>query len=690
MKYKIPHPLPHYAKIIQATLAALLLLNLLAPTAHAWKITTHVYFADIVLADALDNGKVTIHRVDYASGAILGEIGEYAVDPNILAVLQSNAAQYRAGTIGPDAYPDILTGQMVIHPDSSQTDIQHGSDAWLRYLWEQAESDAYRNNPAVKAFVVGFLTHAAGDLYAHTFVNNFTGEPFTYDPIENALKHVLLEDYIDKRLPQAALDAEFFAPEKLNINGIDNDFIYRTMVDARPGTILDTQLLKKDSKSTIASIPRIFSSIRADLQKDIEESDCDWWNAICKAEREYKRAWRNDIDDGLRVWPQTSHRIIGKLVFNEEREAKVGEAVDIGKDYAKDHLISMAGVPDVIPILIDIISIIDEVIPELIQKIIREYVDELIDKLLIEAIGMTKEQLKEFITSPEHWFDVAMDSGAGEDVTLERFNREYLYISDTGYNNPAESFDYRLVPAAYNTVTLSKLTLLSQAEVNRLLRDLGSDVRLEQPNIMLGFASTLDGDNQWLDGMVLARDRQAYEQIFMRQPGEKPSTSAATVLAAAHTAQNPVFLPVIFTTSAAATLCFDRVPTIVGTEGDDVLIGTPGSDVIIGNGGDDVIMGGEGDDFICGGAGDDDLQGNQGRDFIQGNTGDDVVRGGQGNDVLHGGQHDDTLYGGQGDDKIYGDKGDDTIDGMEGYNLVFAGEGNDSCAPNIGNFECEN
>ncbi|MCB0000323.1 MAG: hypothetical protein KDE56_31375, partial [Anaerolineales bacterium] len=470
---------------------ALLLLNLLAPAAHAWKITTHVYFADLVLADALDNGKVTIHRVDYNSGAILGEIGQYAVDPDILAVLQSNAAQYRAGTIGPDAYPDILTGQMVIHPDGSQTNIDHGSDAWLRYLWDQAESDAYRNDPAVKAFVVGFLTHAAGDIYAHTFVNNFTGEPFTYDPIENAVKHVLLEDYIDKRLPQDALDADFFAPEKLNINGIDRNFIYPTMVDARPGTVLDAQLLKEDSNSTIASIPRIFSTIRADLQQDIEESDCDWWDAICKAEREYKRAWRNDIDDGLRVWPQTSHQIIVKLVFNEDRQAKVGEAVDIGKEYAIDHLISMAGVPDIIPILIDIISIIDEVIPELIQKLIREYVDELIDKLLVEAIGMTKEQLREFITSPEHWFDVAMDSGAGEDVTLERFNREYLRINDTGYNNPAESFDYHLVPAAYNTVTMSKLTLLSQAEVNRLLDDLGSTVRLEQPNIMLGFAPTL-------------------------------------------------------------------------------------------------------------------------------------------------------------------------------------------------------
>jgi hypothetical protein len=76
------------------------------------------------------------------------------------------------------------------------------------------------------------------------------------------------------------------------------------------------------------------------------------------------------------------------------------------------------------------------------------------------------------------------------------------------------------MPAAYNTATMSKLILLGPDEVNRLLRDLGSTRTLTVPNAMLGFIETLDGDNQWGNGMALAQDCRVYTQIFMRQPGE--------------------------------------------------------------------------------------------------------------------------------------------------------------------------
>jgi len=681
-------------KALLASLIAILLSNLILPgNAAAWKITTHVYLADIVLEDALDDGHVTIYRVDYESGEIIGEIGEYAVDPRILAALQSNAAQYRAGTIGPDAYPDIVTGQQAIHPDPDLTSIDGGTDAWLKYLWEQSNNEDYKNNNAVRAFTVGFLTHAAGDMYAHTFVNNFTGEAFTFSPIENAIKHVLLEDYIDKRLPKTVLDTEFFDQNKMNIRGVEddnNDFIYRTMIDARPGTILDTKLLIEGSDGTTYSIPRIFSTLRADLQKDIEGTDCEFWEIKCIAKDEYKKAWRDDIDEGLRYWPQTSHQIMVKLIFNQGRKAKMSEAVDVAEKYVLDHLLSMAGLPDFVGLTLkEIEEIIDKITPYTIKAIINEFKAKLLDKLLVEAIGMTKEQLVEFVTSPNVWFDVAMDSGPGENVTLERFNVEYLRITDTSYSNPDEAFDYKKFPPAYNTVTIGKLTLLSKDGINQLLRDLGSNIRLDEPNIMLGFASTLDGDNQWLNGMVLAQDRQVYEQIFMHQAGERlfvPQNLAAVTSSDGASSPYLVYLPLVF----GPETCFGRVSTIVGTDRDETITGTPGDDVILSKGGNDIISGGEGNDIICGGTGDDTISGNQGRDIINGNTGTDTINGGQDNDVLHGGQDNDVIYGRLGNDKIYGGLGDDQIDGNEGYNLIFAGDGFDTCAANIGNFECEN
>src|SRR2546426_12503069 len=53
----------------------------------------------------------------------------------------------------------------------------------------------------------------------------------------------------------------------------------------------------------------------------------------------------------------------------------------------------------------------------------------------------------------------------------------------------------------------------------------------------------------------------------------------------------------------------ERVATIVGTEGNDLITGTSGDDVIQALGGNDQIDGGDGDDLICGGARDDSSYG---------------------------------------------------------------------------------
>ena len=654
-------------KLLLASLVLILLTNLILPSsALAWKITTHVYLTDIILADVLDDGNVTIYAVNYETGQIIGEIGEYAVEGDILTALQNNTAQYRAGTVGPDAYPDIATGQQVIHPEALASGVEQGTDAWLRHLWDQANSPAYANNSAVRAVTMGFLTHAAGDMFAHTFVNNFTGGAFTLDPAENALKHVLLEGYMDKRLPKNALDAAFFADSNLNIRGAEdanNDFIYRAMIDARPGTILDTKLLPKDSPGTTYSIPRIFSTLRANLETEIANANCEIWEVVCLAKNEYRKAWRDDIDEGLKAWPQTSHQLILALAFNAERKTKTAEASDIAEQYVLEHLLSMAGLPDFVGLTaLQIQEIINDITPTALLEIIDEFKANLLDTLLMEAIGMNKEQLEEFATNPELWFDLVMNSGEGENVTLQRFNQEYLHLVDTGYNNPNEAFDYTTFPPAYNTVTMGKLALLSQDEVNRLLRDMGSSVRLEEPNIMLGFVPTLDGSNQWLEGMVLAQDRAVYEQIFIRQAGEvKP-------FAPLHAAAFTAYLPIISDSAG----CLGRTPTIWGTNGNDVIVGTAGNDVIMGKAGNDQIDGGGGNDFICGG------------------TGNDVISGGDGQDVMSGEAGADTISGGLGNDKLYGKAGNDVLDGGAGRDLIFAGEGFDSCAAGVGNFECEN
>ena len=97
-----------------------------------------------------------------------------------------------------------------------------------------------------------------------------------------------------------------------------------------------------------------------------------------------------------------------------------------------------------------------------------------------------------------------------------------------------------------------------------------------------------------------------------------------------------------------AERCRGLVPTITGTDGDDVLVGTDGIDVIMGLDGKDTITGLNGEDVICGGAGIDTISGGNGDDLLSGGFGDDVVNGDNGADDLIGGPGDDTLNQGRG------------------------------------------
>jgi len=102
----------------------------------------------------------------------------------------------------------------------------------------------------------------------------------------------------------------------------------------------------------------------------------------------------------------------------------------------------------------------------------------------------------------------------------------------------------------------------------------------------------------------------------------------ADVVAAIDAVLPPIEIPLI---------CAGLEPTIMGTDGDDVLTGTLGNDVIYAGDGDDVVVGGGGNDVICGGLGNDTIWGNSGDDLIRGDEGDDKLRGGPGADEVHGG-----------------------------------------------------
>src|ERR1043165_1615904 len=69
------------------------------------------------------------------------------------------------------------------------------------------------------------------------------------------------------------------------------------------------------------------------------------------------------------------------------------------------------------------------------------------------------------------------------------------------------------------------------------------------------------------------------------------------------------------------------MPTITGTENDDILVGTSAAETILGLGGNDIIDGNGGGDDMRGGAGDDIYIVRHADDFIveNNNEGNDIV-----------------------------------------------------------------
>ncbi len=135
----------------------------------------------------------------------------------------------------------------------------------------------------------------------------------------------------------------------------------------------------------------------------------------------------------------------------------------------------------------------------------------------------------------------------------------------------------------------------------------------------------------------------------------------------------------------ASGLCNGLIPTIVGTDGNDVIQGTFRDDVILAGAGNDQIRGASGADVICGGAGDDTIYGDSQVDIIFGEAGNDVIYGGSAADEIHGGEGDDQIYGDSQNDLLYGNGGNDVIHGGSDADEIHGGDGDDEIYGNSQN-----
>lgn len=248
------------------------------------------------------------------NGSVIIAGRPYAVNPLVFAAIRDYPTYYNAGVVGPDGFPDLVMGQGIIHP--------HNTGLWLSYLlkkaWE-AQDDSLNSPPytaaeksQILAFTYGYLTHAAGDTWAHTLVNQFSGGPFPNlgtnlftnpSDLGNAIKHELVEFYIEDATP--GFDGNQFDNRKVLPDGDISDestparpldapirFIYETLVrhngdEPAPerGAVLDfffnlratlaAHVVPMETGKTLQSIANDYNSLKTQLN-DLLSSDCDF------------------------------------------------------------------------------------------------------------------------------------------------------------------------------------------------------------------------------------------------------------------------------------------------------------------------------------------------------------------------------------------------------------------------------
>ena len=85
----------------------LLLFFLSPPMGFCYKPKTHLYLALRTIQPILAGS----NKIDIAGF-------KYEIDSEMAVAIREYPGYYLGGVIGPDGFPDIMFGQMIIHPDS--------------------------------------------------------------------------------------------------------------------------------------------------------------------------------------------------------------------------------------------------------------------------------------------------------------------------------------------------------------------------------------------------------------------------------------------------------------------------------------------------------------------------------------------------------------------------------------------
>ena len=434
-----------------------------------WKINTHLYAANIALADALNDSMVTI-----------APYGEFPVAPAALAALREAPAAYRAGVLAPDLFPDMFVGGWIIHSDLTESE-HWTADNWMRHVWSKAR--AWPNTPdrnKVMAFAYGFLTHGAGDMFAHSWVNekaNGAWVSFWGKDKETAFKHIVLEGYVGEHTPPTDISLDVW-PRFVN-NILIKD----------PAARQHSSLAKhyRHWLAIYDALPPLIARAENDMNATVGK-DAPYWlrcttNPNPCLRKEQMETWRLDINRGLRAIVDSSESL-GEMIMDGEPADGVGAMTG----WATEWLPKMYGahaIGEGTAAMAQFMDWAGNIVP--IDSFIKAQVESFMKQEMPKIWNLYEAAQK-----PSYWMEKPgfFPPGTKETVSAEM-----------GVAPGGERLNWRAFEPLYNTVILSKLVLLDGTGLNELARRAGMSAPPfragDDVNIMLGVFKSMTQSYQW-------------------------------------------------------------------------------------------------------------------------------------------------------------------------------------------------
>lgn len=454
------------ARVMAAALACVALLGV-QTVAGGWAINSHIYSANLIREDVIDDDRIDINEVVRADDGTMttNRLGSVAVPGHIASAIRDRPLEFRAGSCCADGYPDMYIGQSIIHPYEPGQPWR-ASD-WAMHVLACAQDYGDDDDARQKAiaFAAGWMVHYAGDAFGHTWVNNYSGGAWDWGNMGIVSKHVAIEAYMNSKLPGA------------------QDDTLELSLDMDPAFIRDTLMLHDDIQSSIVhagylkALVDYYESFHA-AEKKCERKMDDWWNPVSWGigpVEEWLEHQRKECDRALYEWGECSTRNMRYL-----SEGKPQHIPGVVTDWAALWIPKLyLGIPQCI---YDVIGWLGQPI-DWIMDPVKDGLTWLMEWAYEELIEDTFKD----IVNPEEF----MLATHGEEVRV-------VVDEEFGITADHPDLDWEYFAPMYDTVVMGKLALLDGAGLAQVGSLLGTQIpTYDAPDNILGDClNSLDASNQ--------------------------------------------------------------------------------------------------------------------------------------------------------------------------------------------------